>query len=453
MLRPWLLHNFRRVYRLDSWFRTRLTSTGFLVGGATAAAGIIGVNPNLTLGSQIFSLLLSVLLLAAISSWFFSPKLHIHRLLPSLATVGEPLRYRLRLENRGAKFQRGLSLCDELQQSWPSSAEFRQRHDPDDRHRNPFDRAVGYPKWLWLLRQLRGADAIPQKLPDLAPGETTEINLQLVPVRRGYLRFRGYRIARPDPFGLFNAIRRLTEPATLLVLPKRYSVSRPNLSGGRLYQPGGITLASSRGDAEEFMSLRDYRPGDSLRDIHWRSWAKTGKPIVKEKRPEYFTRHALVLDTFVTVGAEALFEEAVAVAASFACTVDTQDSLLDLIFVGPQAYRFTAGHSLGGSEQLLKILACVEGNYSGKVDQLCNAVLQQVKQFSACILVFLGWDTARQELVSSLRRSGVQALVLVVADGDSSVSTEASELGAVILPLGRVAERLQTVDGLQSVGK
>ena len=44
--------------------------------------------------------------------------------------------------------------------------------------------------------------------------------------------------------------------------------------------------------------------------------------------------HALVLDTFTDEPHSEIFEEAVSVAASFACTVLTQESLLDLLFVG-----------------------------------------------------------------------------------------------------------------------
>ena len=52
---------------------------------------------------------------------------------------------------------------------------------------------------------------------------------------------------------------------------------------------------------------------------------------------------------------------AVSVAASFACTVLTQESLLDLLFVGPQSYCFTAGRGLAQADQMLEILAAVRG--------------------------------------------------------------------------------------------
>ena len=131
------------------------------------------------------------------------------------------------------------------------------------------------------------------------------------------------------------------------------------LSGSRRYQTGGVALASSVGDAQEFTSLRDYRPGDSLRRIHWKSWAKSGKPVIKEYQDEFFVRHALILDTFATADQAVRLEAAVSVAASFACSVQTQESLLDLIFVEDKSYSFTFGRGVARLEKLLEILASV----------------------------------------------------------------------------------------------
>lgn len=53
-----------------------------------------------------------------------------------------------------------------------------------------------------------------------------------------------------------------------------------------------------------------------------------------------------------------MFEEAVSVAASFACTLRNQESL-DLMFVGAKAFLFTAGRGVAHTDQLLEILAGV----------------------------------------------------------------------------------------------
>jgi uncharacterized protein (DUF58 family) len=187
-----------------------------------------------------------------------------------------------------------------------------------------------------------------------------------------------------------------------------------DLPGTVKYQPGGVTLASSVGQSEEFVSLREYRPGDPLRHIHWRSWAKTDKPVVKEFLDEFFVRHALVLDTFCKPGQEDLFEEAVSVAASFACTIPDQESLLDLMFVGTEAYCFTSGRGVAPPERMLEILAAVSPCLHQQINLLEQLLLRHVAQVTSCVCVLMDWDVPRQRMIRQLRalRVPVQAYVV-----------------------------------------
>ena len=151
-----------------------------------------------------------------------------------------------------------------------------------------------------------------------------------------------------------------------------------------------------------------------MRHIHWRSWARTGKPIVKEFADEFFVRHALVLDTFSDHQHSEAFEEAVSVAASFACTIQTQESLLDLLFVGAEAYCFTAGRGLAHADQMLEILASVPVCTDKPFANLEHLVLNHANVVSGCICVLLAWDAGRREFVEKLKALGVPVLVVVV---------------------------------------
>ena len=112
---------------------------------------------------------------------------------------------------------------------------------------------------------------------------------------------------------------------------------------------------------------------------------KPDAPIVKEYQEEYFVRHALILDTFQETPAGRVFEEAVSVAASFAATVHTQDTLLDLMFVGPEAYCFTSGRGLGQTDRMLEILASVRVCRDKSFDSLRPLVLERAAILSSCI--------------------------------------------------------------------
>jgi uncharacterized protein (DUF58 family) len=215
------------------------------------------------------------------------------------------------------------------------------------------------------------------------------------------------------------------------------------LPGTRRYQPGGIALASSVGDSEEFVSLREYRPGDPLKRIHWRSSARVGRAVVREHQDEFFVRHGLVLDTFMPVGAEDRFEDAVSVAASFAAGVRAQESLLDLMFVGPEAYVFTAGRGLGQLERMLEVLADVRPCLDRPFSALHRLVAERHHALSGVICVFLVWDEARRALVQHLRAFGVPALTLLITDPRAPhAGDDLGSEGVRALVRGRIAEGL-----------
>jgi uncharacterized protein (DUF58 family) len=283
-------------------------------------------------------------------------------------------------------------------------------------------------------------------VPPLPPGQCLEVALELMPLRRGIVRFDGITLARPDPLGLFRALRRVPLPQSVLILPKRYWIPPLALPGAMKYQPGGVAMASNIGRSDEFVSLRDYRRGDPLRQIHWRSWAKAGKPIVKEVEDEFFVRHALILDTFTDRPHSDEFEEAVSVAASFACTVLTQESLLDLLFVGSQAYCFTAGRGLAHADQMLEILASAQP-IQEPFDTLDNLVINHVDAVSGCICVLLSWDEQRQRLVRKLKALGLPVLVMVISPIGKTIPLEPGPMRddparLHLLEIGRIEEQL-----------
>ncbi len=419
MVNHLLLRNFRLVYLVSHWVRRRFTRAGQLVLAAIVATGALGVDTELTLAYQVFTLLVALILVGIISSVLFRARFRVSRQLPAFGTAGEALTYRITVGNRSGKTQRDLVLMENLEAKFPSSAEFRRMRQPGEEKQNWFDRVVGYPRWAWLMRQRRGVDTSEYALAPIPPEKETELAVTVTPLRRGYIRFAGSVIARPDPFGLFRAVARTVTQDALLVLPPRYPVPQIQLPGSRRYQQGGVALASSVGDAQEFFSLRDYRPGDPLRHIHWRAWARRGEPVVKKYQDEYFVRHALVLDTFIEALEHPVFEDAVSAAASFTYSVQQQDALLDVMFVGTEAYRFTTGRSLSSIDSMMEVLACVQPCVDKSFAELQQLVTHHASQLSGAICILLAWDETRQAFVKTLRGMGIPLLVLVVSDGAS----------------------------------
>ena len=431
---------FRATASLSYRAERRLTRAGKLAFGALGAAGIMGFDTNRTLGYQVFTFLLALFVLALGWRFRFRPRLRVRRVLPRFVTAGEPAAYRVVLANDGGRLERGLALLENTADPRPSFEEFLTAREPGEARRNWFDRKVGYPRWDWLVRRNQLALIAARPLPPLPPGDAGEVRVEFTPRRRGRLELTSVTIARPDPFGLVNALWTIPLPQSLLVLPKRYPMPAIGLPGTRKYQRGGVALAQSVGESEEFVSLRDYRPGDPLRRIHWKSLARVGKPVVKEYQDEFFVRYALVLDTFTDDAGSERFEEAVSVAASIACAIQTQDSLLDLLFIGPETYCFTAGRGLGNTDRMLEVLAGVRVCRDRPFRALHHAVLERHDALSACVAVLLAWDDPRRQFVRHLRALGTPVRALVVVEPGAPAGEEPGEVHR--LEAGRVAEGL-----------
>lgn len=424
------------------WSRRRFTLAGLCVAGGFIATSSLGADIDNTVTYQTFVLLLGLLIPAIACSWFFFGKFSIQRSLPRFGSVGEPLRYRVTVKNLTARAQNDLALMDNLIDPRPDFQEWLGYQNAVAR-RSPSFRVSHRRRQRHPFRLANVKEATIAQLP---PRGETETQVELLPLRRGVLRFTGATIARTDPLGLYRSFVHVTNVQTVLILPKRYPLPPIALPGSLKYQEGGVAMASNIGRSDEFVSLRDYRRGDPVRHIHWRSWAKAGKPIVKEFEDQFFVRHALVLDTFTDDPRSEILEEAISVAASFACTVLTQESLLDLLFVGAESYCFTAGRGLGDADQMLEVLASVQPCRHRPFQMLENLVVKHAAAVSGCICIFLEWDKTRQNFIKKSRALNVPLMVFVVTEfgdekPDASVMRDEPE-NFHVLEIGKIEQQL-----------
>jgi uncharacterized protein (DUF58 family) len=105
--------------------------------------------------------------------------------------------------------------------------------------------------------------------------------VELQGLRRGPVGARALVVESSDVAGLFRSRRPSPDAEVALVLPR--FVSR----GGR---PQAIEIEASvaaprAGSGTDLFGVREYRPGDSLRRIHWRSSARHGELVVREYEP------------------------------------------------------------------------------------------------------------------------------------------------------------------------
>ena len=396
----------------------RLTMAGRVLAAILVGAAVMGIDTERSLTYQVFALCGALFLLATPFFLRFRPHIEVIRALPPVATANSTCTYRVQLVNHGRASEHALVIEEVLADPRPRLREFL-RAGPPPNARSLIERHSGYARWRWLI-DLRGSHRLNPMTADRIPaGGAVELEAQFTPSRRGVMRFEGMTLARVDPFGIIKACNDVALAQSICVLPQRYRIPQPALPGSRHFQQGGVALAASVGDSEEFLSLREYRPGDPLQRIHWRSFARLGEPIVKEYQDEFFERHCLVLDNFVSSRREAQFEQAVCVAASFVCAIDTQECLLDLMFVGDRAVCFTSGRGMLETQRLLELLAAAQPVGDRPFAELAAAVLGRRAELSSAIVVFSCWDDARDELCRRLVALAVPLkAILVVGPGE-----------------------------------
>lgn len=115
------------------------------------------------------------------------------------------------------------------------------------------------------------------------PGGSAEAPTRWTFGRRGVVRLGRVRVWSTHPFGLVRRYFDIEVPAEMLVYP-RPAPALPAPPTGR--EAGHKETLQRAGQTGDFRGLRAYHPGDPLRDLHWPTSARTGRPMVIERAAE-----------------------------------------------------------------------------------------------------------------------------------------------------------------------
>ncbi len=395
----------------------RNSDRGRLLQTATVISGAVGLDTDLTFVYQLFALLLCLLIFSRFSLRFMIPEVSIRRHLPRYATAGEEFEYYLSVFNEGDRVERDLKVVDNPKVIPPDIEQFQRMREPGEETRNAYDRWLGFHRFIWLQKLNTGISLKTAEVPDIDLKSHADAVISATPLRRGPVYFESTTIQHPDPLGLNFGNLEFDNRETLVVLPRRYRISRKfEFRGGRHFQPGGVNSTWSIGESDEFVSLRDYRDGDPIRKIHWASSAKREKPVVKEFQDEFFVRQSLVVDSFLQ--SEQVFEEVISVAASLLTNMESMDGLMDLCLMTHRPEVITAGRGYAQTSQQLEALATL-GLKDNGIDEFQTMLTERARLMSGCLFVMGALDDKREQLIRCVEARGVQTAVFIVtAEGD-----------------------------------
>ncbi len=295
----------------------------------------------------------------------------------------------------------------------------------------------------------RRLDVEPREVSVALDGEGREVAIQLLvrPLRRGRHPLGPLTVRELDPLGLL-AGRALAEVprTTLLVGPPVFEWALREGTSGRRLSPGGIPFATHTSDAMELVGTREWRAGDRLRNVHYRSFARRGVPVVKEFQEEYFPRIAIVVDTSLPAPAGPVereaFEAALSVGASVVAALARADHVVELLAAGPELYRVAAGRGLGQLDDVLDVLACVEPSDAPALTGVVPTVEAEIAQVGTVVVVLLDLDDDRLACLDRLRALGTEVHAVVVREGPTTSPLVESE-GLERLPPSAVRRAIE----------
>jgi uncharacterized protein (DUF58 family) len=158
-------------------------------------------------------------------------------------------------------------------------------------------------------------------LPGLEPGERRAISYPVRSDVRGRYAVGPLSLTLTDPFGMGEHRRSFTARDDLIVIPRVVALP-PIALGGDWTGSGDTRPRAVASSGEDDVTTREYRQGDDLRRVHWRSTARRGELMVRREEQPWQSRATLVLDRRRLAhrgdGQSSSFEWAVSAVASVA---------------------------------------------------------------------------------------------------------------------------------------
>ncbi|WP_236193618.1 DUF58 domain-containing protein [Pseudomonas glycinae] len=263
---------------------------------------------------------------------------------------------------------------------------------------------------------------------ELQPGQRSLIGYRLRPLKRGHFSFETCELNLPSPFGLWSGKRLLNIPDQTRVYP-----DFARLYGGQLLAVDnwlnrlGVRQRQRRGQGMEFHQLREFREGDSLRQIDWKATARHRTPIAREYEDERDQQIVFMLDCGRQMRSQdgdlSHFDHALNACLLLSHVALRQGDAVGFMTFASDQPRFIA--PVKGAGQLKVLLNGVydldstrrSADYPAAVNQL----LARQKRRALAVLVTNVRDKDDEELLSAVRQLSQQHRVLVASLQESTL--------------------------------
>ncbi|MBN1993761.1 MAG: DUF58 domain-containing protein [Anaerolineae bacterium] len=247
-------------------------------------------------------------------------------------------------------------------------------------------------------------------IPGLFKGQPQSLSYQTRADRRGLYTFSKLPLRSKGPFGLFSLKRALDTPGQILIYPYYHPLQRLRLLETRELAERQTARV---GVGSQVMSTREYRPGDSLRQIHWRSTARLSKLVVKEFAEEDQPSLTVALDLAAAGGVQdkfSPFETAIRLAASLGHYATRNAVPFRLVGASP---RWAPPATPLGWWAILNYLAKVQPDGQEPLAKL----LAGLPPFPFLVVLASHPDPSLARVLAALPRKGGQTLAVFITPG------------------------------------
>lgn len=239
--------------------------------------------------------------------------------------------------------------------------------------------------------------------------------------RRGIYEGDPIRISSQAPFGVASSLRKLPGEGRVVVFPRVAAVGWiPDMASAAKPLQAAVVQAR-KGAGHDFIGIREYQQGDSLRHVHWPSTARHGSLMVREFEQELPRRMGIILDTSRDSGAtqegESVLDTCCSVAASFAAFALDQGHPLTMAAATGGAIDVVDGYD---EVEALTWLAGVKVSEGLPFDSALEAAAAPLGRIDTLVMVFPTWKRidARSILARTSAFEQIQPIaVLVNASG------------------------------------
>jgi hypothetical protein len=258
-------------------------------------------------------------------------------------------------------------------------------------------------------------------LEKIEPGGRRDVRYELRGLTRGRYTIGPVSVQLVDPFGLCRATRQFTTTDSLTIVPA--TVPLPAIPLGGDWSGLGEARARAVASAgEDDVIPREYRTGDELRRVHWKSTARSGELMVRREEQPWRTRATVFLDTRAIAhrgdGPSSSFEWAVSAAASISCHLARRGYAVRVVDSDGNSLRpgHLAAEGISGPEaeapllDSFAIVTTTEGAAPGIADAAGRARVRD----GLLVAVLGDLDLRHAESVAALRPGNASGLALVI---------------------------------------